>query len=118
MEKESKRKKSPAKALKVIVKGKMVEGEKAPDVFVNAIKIIGPAKIAELNKYIIDGLPLIVSKRDNRKQMNSLGKQGYVCTHLSTIGKKSLLERIGQSLNMKIIVDVIESSEYNHDNHS
>ena len=29
MEKESKRKKSPAKALKVIIKGKMVEGKKA-----------------------------------------------------------------------------------------
>ena len=118
MEQESKRKKSPAKKLKVIIKGKAVEGNKATDVFVNAIKIIGPAKIAELNKYTVDGLPLIVSKRDNRKQMNSLGKQGYVCTHLSTIGKKSLLERIGQSLNMKIIVDVIEPSEYNHDNHS
>jgi hypothetical protein len=111
MEKESKRKKSPAKALKVIIKGKMVEGKKATDVFVNAIKIIGPAKIAELNKYTIDGLPLIVSKRDNRKQMNSLGKLGYVCTHLSTIGKKSLLERIGQSLNLKIRVEVEEPSE-------
>ena len=111
MEKESKRKKSPAKALKVIIKGKMVEGKKATDVFVNAIKIIGPAKIAELNNYTIDGLPLIVSKRDNRKQMNSLGKLGYVCTHLSTIGKKSLLERIGQSLNLKIRVEVEEPSE-------
>ncbi len=118
MENELKRKKSPAKTLKVIIKNKAVEGNKATDVFVNAIKMIGPARIAELNKYTVDGLPLIVSQRDNRKQMNSLGKQGYVCTHLSTIGKKSLLERIGQSLNMKIIVDVIEPSEYNHDNHS
>lgn len=108
MENELKRKKSPAKTLKVIVKGKMVEGNKATDVFVNALKLIGPAKIAQLNKYIVDGLPLIVSQRDNRKQMNSLGKQGYVCTHLSTIGKKSLLERIGQSLNIKIKVEVEE----------
>lgn len=61
MEGKIRKKKSPAKTLKVIVKGKMVEGEKATDVFVNAIKIVGPAKIAELNKYTIDGLPLIVS---------------------------------------------------------
>ncbi len=108
MEQESKRKKSPAKNLKVIIKGKAVEGNKATDVFVNAIKIIGPAKIAELNKYTVDGLPLIVSKRDNRKQMNSLGKQGYVCTHLSTSGKKSLLERIAQSLNINIKVVIME----------
>jgi hypothetical protein len=109
MENELKRKKSPAKTLKVIIKGKAVEGNKATDVFVNAIKIIGPAKIAELNKYTVDGLPLIVSKRDNRKQMNSLGKQGYVCTHLSTIGKMSLLERIGQSLKIEIIVEIEEA---------
>jgi len=113
MENKIKRKKSPAKALKVIIKGKTVEGNKATDVFVNAIKMIGPANIAELNKYTVDGLPLIVSKRDNRKQMNFLGKQGYVCTHLSTIGKKSFLERIGQDLNIKIKVEIEERSEQN-----
>jgi hypothetical protein len=45
--------------------------------------------------------------------MNSLGKQGYVCTHLSTIGKRSLLERIGQDLNIKIKVEIEEPSEQN-----
>ena len=93
----------------MIIKGKVVEGNKATDVFVNAIKIIGPAKIAELNKYTVDGLPLIVSQRDNRKQMNSLEKQGYVCTHLSTTGKKSLLERIAKDLNIKIKVEIFQN---------
>ena len=111
MENELKRKKSPAKKLKVIINSKTVEGNRATDVFVNAIKMIGPVKIAELKKYTVDGLPLIVSQRDNRKQMNSLGKQGYVCTHLSTIGKKSLLERIGKSLNIKIRIEVEELLE-------
>ena len=111
MENELKKKKSPAKTLKVIIKGKVVEGKKATDVFVNAIKMIGPAKIAELTKFTVDGLPLIVSKRDYRQQMNSLGKYGYICTHMSTFGKKSLLERIGQSLNIKIRVEVEEPSE-------
>lgn len=111
MENELKRKKSPAKNLKVIIKGKAVEGNKATDVFVNAIKIIGPEKIAELNKYTVDGLPLIVSKRDNRKQMNSLEKQGYVCTHLSTTGKKSLLERIAKDLNIKIKVEIFQNMD-------
>ena len=109
MEKESKRKKSPAKALKVIIKGKMVEGKKATDVFVNAIKKIGPNKIVELTNFTVDKLPLIVQEKDYRKQMNSLGKQGFVCTHLSTIGKKSLLERIAHSLNLNIKVEVKKS---------
>ena len=113
MEKEFKKKKSPAKTLKVIIKGKVIEGKNATDVFVNSIKMIGPAKIAELNKFTLDGLPLIVSKRDYRHQMNSLGKYGYICTHMSTLGKKSLLERIGQALNIKIKVEIEEPSEQN-----
>jgi hypothetical protein len=32
---------------------------------------------------------------------------------LSTIGKKSLLERIGQALNIKIKVEIEEPSEQN-----
>ncbi len=111
MENVLKRKKLPAKSLIVTIKGKMVEGKKATDVFVNALKMIGPTRIAELNKYTVDGLPLIVFKKDNRKQMNSLGRQGYVCTHMSTLGKKSLLERIGQSLNVKIKVEIEELLE-------
>lgn len=107
MEQKLKRKKSPSKTLKVIIKGKAVEGKNATEVFVNAIKIIGPKKIVELTKFTVDKLPLIVKEKDNRKQMNSLGKQGFVCTHLSTIGKKSLLKRIACSLNIKIEVDVI-----------
>ena len=107
MEQVLKKKKSPAKTLHVIIKGKVVEGKNATDVFVNAIKKIGPNKIAELTNYSVDKLPLIVQKKDNRKQMNSLGKQGFVCTHLSTIGKKSLLERIAKQLGIKIKVEIL-----------
>ena len=108
MEKEFKRKKSPSKNLIVFIKNKKVEGKNATDIFVNAIKKIGPNKIVEQTNYRVDKLPLIVQKKDDRKQMNSLGKQGFVCTHLSTIAKKRLLERIGQSLNIKIKVQTDE----------
>ena len=104
------RMKRPAKTLNVIIRGKVVEGKNATEVFVNAIKIIGPSKIIGLTNYTVDKLPLIVQKKDNRKQMNYLGKQGFVCTHLSTIGKKSLLERIARSLNIKISVEVKEKN--------
>lgn len=107
MEQELKKKKSPAKTLYVVINGKVIEGEKATEVFVNAIKKIGPNKIAELTNYTIDKLPLIVQKKDNRKQMNSLGKQGFVCTHLSTISKKRLLERIAKQLGIKIKVEIL-----------
>jgi len=110
MEQELKRKKSPSKTLNVIIKGKAVEGKNATDVFVNAIKKIGPNKIVELTNFTVDKLPLIVQKKDNRKQMNSLGRQGFVCTHLSTISKKSLLERIAHSLNICVKVEIIETA--------
>ena len=113
MEENFKKKKSPAKSLKVIIKGKVVEGNKATDVFVNAIKMIGPAKISKFTNYTVDGLPLIVFQKDDRKQMNFIGNQWYVCTHMSTIGKKTLLERIGQALNVKIKVEIEETSEQN-----
>ena len=109
MEQQLKRKKSPSKTLNVIIKGKVVEGKNATEVFVNAIRIIGPNKIAEQTNYTVDKLPLIVQKKDNRKQMNSLGKQGFVCTHLSTIGKKSLLERIAKQFEIKIKVEILSS---------
>lgn len=111
MEEVVKRKKGLAKTLSVSIKNKAVEGEKATDVFVNAIKMLGPKRIVGLNKYTVDGLPLIVAHKDNRKQLNSLGKEGFVCTHMSTLGKKSLLERIAQSLNISIKVDILEPLE-------
>lgn len=109
MEQVLKKKKSPAKTLHVVINRKVIEGEKATEVFVNAINKIGPNKIAELTNFTVDKLPLIVQEKDNRKQMNSLGKHGFVCTHLSTIGKKSLLERIAHSLNLRIKVEIIDS---------
>ena len=48
MEKELKKKKSPAKALHVVINNKVIEGEKATEVFINAIKKIGPNKMAVL----------------------------------------------------------------------
>ena len=109
MDQNAKQKKSPAKTLNVIIRGKSVEGKNATEVFVNTIKTIGPNKIAGLTKYTVDKLPLIVQKKDNRKQMNSLGKDGFVCTHMSTVGKKSLLDRIAQSLSLKIKVEIKEN---------
>ena len=107
MEQQLKRKKSPSKTLNVIIKGKAVEGKNATDVFVNTIKKIGPNRIAEQTNYTVDKLPLIVQKKDNRKQMNSLGKQGFVCTHLSTISKKRLLERIAKQLGVNLKIEIL-----------
>lgn len=109
MEKELKKKKSPAKALHVVINNKVIEGEKATEVFVNAIKKIGPNKIAELTNFTVDKLPLIVQEKDNRKQMNSLGKYGFVCTHLSTGDKMKMLVRIAKSLKISIQVEIIEA---------
>ena len=54
MDQNAKQKKSPAKTLNVIIRGKSVEGKNATEVFVNTIKTIGPNKIAGLTKYTVD----------------------------------------------------------------
>ena len=111
MELKYKKKKSPSKTLRVVINNKEIKGEKATEVFVNAIKKMGPNKIVELTNYTVDKLPLIVPKRDSRKQMNPLGKYGFVCTHLSTLGKKSILKGIAKSLKIAIEIEVLETND-------
>lgn len=101
------KRKSPAKTLKVKIEGKVIAGSKATEIFVSAIKRIGPEKIAESTNFKVDGLPFIVKERDNRKQMNFLGNDWYVCTHMSTNAKKLFLSRIACSLNIRMSVELV-----------
>ncbi len=107
MENKVKRVKSPAQVLCVTINGKRVQEVNSTETFLKCIKIIGADKIASTPEIQTGGLPLVVSSLDNRLQMKNLDKKWYVCTHMSTKGKKCMLERIAQHLDIDMTVDIL-----------
>lgn len=61
-------------------------------------------KVAQLVSIRADGLD--VPKKDYRLQLKELDSNYFVCTHMPTTYKKRMLERIGEALNVKIVVDI------------
>jgi len=106
MENRVKRVKSPAKVLRVTIKGKCVQEKNSTETFLTCIKMLGAEKIASLQNIKTGGLPLVVSSKDNRLQMKPLDNKWFVCTHMSTKGKKSLLEQIAKLLDVKLKVEM------------
>ena len=107
MENREKRVKSPAQVLRVTIKGKRVQEKNSTETFLACIKILGPEKIASLQSIQTRGLPLVVSSKDNRLQMKPLDSKWFVCTHMSTKGKKSLLEQIAKQMRIKMEVEIL-----------
>ena len=107
MENREKRVKSPAQVLRVTIKGKRVQEKNSTETFLTCIKMLGAEKIASLQNIQTGGLPLVVSSKDNRLQMKPLDNKWFVCTHMSTKGKKSLLEQISKQLRIKMEVEIL-----------
>ena len=111
MEKKVRKKKSPALTLRVTIKKKVIQEKNATETFLSAIQAMGPEQIASMFDLCIEGKPLVVSSNDYRMQMRQLGKDWFVCTHMPTKSKKSFLERIAKRLNIKIKVEMFQSSD-------
>lgn len=108
MEGKVRKKKSPALSLRVTINRKKIQEKNATETFLSAIKALGPEHVANLQDIRIEGFPLVVSSMDCRMQMRQLGKGWFVCTHMPTKNKKSLLERIAKQLDVNIKVEIIE----------
>lgn len=108
MEDKVRKKKSPALSLRVTINRKKIQEKNATETFLSAIKALGPEQVANLQDVRIEGFPLVVSSMDCRMQMKQLGKDWFVCTHMSTLVKKSLLEKIAKRLDVKIKVEIFE----------
>lgn len=107
MEKKERRKKSPAQVLRVTINKKQIQEKNSTETFLACIKEFGPDKVAALSDFRIEGLPLVVPTKDFRLQMRQLDEHWFVCTHMPTISKKSLLVRIAKQLGIKIKVEIL-----------
>lgn len=109
MEDSDKKKKAAAKRIRVSFSSSLVIEERKPtDTYIKALKEIGLMRIIKLNGYTVDGLPLIVKKKDSRKQLRNIDGSWYVSTHMCTDAKKRLIERIAKELKVKLTVEYIE----------
>ena len=107
MENKVRKTKSPAKVLRVTVNGVCVQKFNSTETFLACLKVFGPEKVASLSDVRVGGLPLVVSFKDNRLQMRQLERDWFACTHMSTIDKKKLLERIAEKLNLSIKIEIL-----------
>lgn len=106
---EVSKKKSPAKQIKVTFKNGPVISEKKPtDTYLMALITIGLARIAKLEDIVVDGYPLVVKKKDHRKQIRNIDETWYVSTHMCTAAKKRIIERVADKLKIKLEVEFIE----------
>lgn len=109
MEGKVRKKKSPALSLRVTINKKKIQEKNATETFLSTIKALGPEQVANLQDIRIEGFPLVVASMDCRMQMRLLGKGWFVCTHMPTKSKKSLLERIAKQLDVKIKVEMFQN---------
>ncbi len=106
MEKQRKPK-ALSKALVVRLGNTVIQESTATETFVAVIKEIGPSKVANIPEIKVEGLPLVVPHKDYRMQLSKIDEYWYVCTHMSTANKKSLLERVANKLGLEIEVDLV-----------
>ena len=99
--------KSPSKALVVRLGNTVIKDPTATETFVAVIKEIGPSVVANLPEIKVEGLPLVVPRKDYRMQLSKIDEYWYVCTHMSTANKKSLLERIASKLGLAIEIELV-----------
>ena len=110
MEDSDKKMKASAKRIRVSFNsGLVIEERKSTDTYIKTLKEIGLLRIFKLNGFTVDGLPLIVKKKDSRKQLRKVDGSWYVSTHMCTDAKKRLIERIAKELKVKLTVVYIES---------
>ena len=100
--------KSASKALQVTFKdGTVIQRNTATETFVDVIRYFGPKEVSELSEFMIEGLPLVVPHKDYRMQLSKIDDNWFVSTHMSTAGKKRLLEKIAKRLDKDIAVQLI-----------
>ena len=109
MEYTNKKKKASAKQIRVSFdSGLVIEEQKPTDTYIKTLEEIGLLRISKLNGFTVDGLPLIVKKKDSRKQLRNVDGSWYVSTHMCTDAKKRIIERIAKELKINLTVEYTE----------
>lgn len=87
--------KSAPKILKVILEdGTIIQEKTATETYVEAIRQLGPYGISQIENIKVEGLPLVVSKKDYRMQLREVNENWYVATHMATDAKKECWRRL------------------------
>ena len=96
---------SPTKLRVTFPNGERIERDSATDTFVETIQKIGIDKVRELGIRVYGKLLIDSHHRENTQQKRVNG--WYICTHSSTAGKKTFLDKIAQTLRTHIKVEII-----------
>ena len=107
MERKKRKPKSPAQVLRVTINRKQIQEKNSTETFLECIKVLGVEKVASLPDVRSNGLPLVVTSKDNRLQMKQLERKWFVCTHMSTASKKSILDKIAKQMGINIKVEIL-----------
>lgn len=71
--KESNKPKSPSKKLRVVLwDGTDICEKNATETFIETIRRLGPYEISIIPDLLVEGLPLVVSKKDYRMQLSKI----------------------------------------------
>lgn len=87
--------------------GTVIVEKDAKDTLIKSIQKIGIARADSVNDIICDGYPLITNHKDPRKDLSSLGKGWWICTHSNTLTKKRQLDKISEALRLGLKVRII-----------
>ena len=101
-----KKSRRPTKILIVRMDGETIQASNSTETFIETIRRIGPERVANLRDIRIEGLPLVVEHKDYRMQMSKLDNNWFICTHMPTIAKKRLVEKLCDILGIEIEVNV------------
>lgn len=96
---------SPTKLRVLFPDGERIERDFATDTFVETIQKIGIDKVRELGIRVYGKLLIDSHHRENTQQKRVNG--WYICTHSSTAGKKTFLDKIAQQLGIRLKVEII-----------
>ena len=100
---------SPTKLRVLFPDGERIERDFATDTFVETIQKIGIDKVRELGIRVYGKLLIDSHHRENTQQKRVNG--WYICTHSSTAGKKTFLDKIAQQLGIRLKVEIISKDK-------
>lgn len=99
--------KKPKTNLRItMANGRVVQRPTAAAAMVDAIELFGVTRVKALDLHV-SGVPLVGKEKSEKYNQTDL-EDWLVCTHSSTSDKKKLLEKMGEKLGQKILVEILE----------
>ncbi|MCQ8104320.1 hypothetical protein NP590_09410 [Methylomonas sp. SURF-2] len=90
--------------MRVRIAGRVIEQGTIAETFVETLKVFGLDKVAKLNK-VVTSIPLMGRQPTNGYQAQRQVNGWYITTHVNKITATTVLEEIGQALNMPVKVE-------------